>query len=98
MNGLSIADFLTKIASEGQGTCSLCTLLLGLEPRSPAVQWPALPLQSPALPLQSPAPPSWRRQTPASSSRVAHAGPGRAEHETDPIRGSLNPFTTIIPR
>ena len=91
MNGLSIADFLTKIASEGQGTCSLCTLLLGLEPRSPAVQWPALPLQW----LR---PRSWRRQTPASSSRVAHAGPGRAEHETGPIRGSLNPFTTIIPR
>ena len=97
MNGLSIADFLTKIASEGQGTCSLCTLLLGLEPRSPAVQWPALPLQSPALPLQSPVLPSWRRQTPASSSRMARRG--REEPNTRPaLSGALNPFTTTIPR
>lgn len=63
MNGLSIADFLTKIASEGQGTCSLSTLLQWLEPRSPAVQWPALPLQW----LRPPS----RRLAPASSSRVA---------------------------
>ena len=83
MNGLSIADFLTKIASEGQGTCGLCTLLLRLEPRPPQVQWLW--------------PPSWRRQKPASSSPMARRG--REEPNTRPaLSGALNPFTTTIPR
>ena len=83
MNGLSIADFLTKIASEGQGTCSLCTLLSGLEPRSPAVQWLRLP--------------SWRRQTPASSSRMAQQGREEPNMITRP-KLAVYPFTTTIPR
>ncbi|MCY1550765.1 hypothetical protein D9M68_870400 [compost metagenome] len=72
MNGLSIADFLTKITSEGQGTCSLCTLLPRLEPRSPVVQWPLLPM--------------WRRQTPASSSRVARTGREEPNMMMTPMR------------
>ena len=55
MTVASLVSFLTKNGSEGQGTCSLCTLLQRLEPRSPAVHC-----------LR---PPIWRlRRTPASSS------------------------------